>query len=64
MTEKGKQALLDLLHLLIAGVLTVFGVTATGDVGNDLTAVAFGAAFFLLKALNPVDSSFGLERKE
>lgn len=64
MIEKAQKALLDLVHLLFAGVLTALGVAATGDWKNDAVVAVFAAVFMLLKAINPVDTSFGLTKRE
>ena len=50
----------DVLSFLLAALLVLLGIAATGDPGKDWTAVAVAVLAIALKALNPKDPSYGL----
>ena len=50
----------DVLNFILASVLIVLGLEATGDWGKDWTAVAVSVLAIALKALNPKDDSYGV----
>ena len=53
----------DALNFMLATLLVILGLKATGDWGSDWTAVAVSLLSILLKALNPKDTSYGLMAK-
>lgn len=50
----------DVLNLLLASVLVLLGIQATGDPGKDWIAVAISVLAIALKAINPKDTSYGV----
>lgn len=50
----------DALNFLLASLLVVLGISATGDWGKDWTAVAVSVLAIVIKVLNPKDTSYGV----